>query len=122
MSEATLTASEMRVRLVKKASTDPEFRAQLISDPKSAIKDELEMAIPPNFTIEVHEDAGDTAHLVLAPPAELADAELATASGGQVFRWSDRWGGGYVGIDNAITFWDDFNGPTYHGGPKHNAD
>ena len=120
MSEATLTASEMRVRLVKKASTDPEFRAQLISDPKAAIKDELEMAIPPNFTIKVHEDAGDTAHLVLAPPAELAEAELATASGGTVYRWLPGRGE-YAVVDNLITFWDDFNGPVYEGGPKNNV-
>ena len=57
MSEATLTVREMRSRLVEKATSNPEFRAQLISDPKTAIKDELEMAIPPNFTIKVHEDS-----------------------------------------------------------------
>ena len=119
MSEATLTVREMRSRLVEKATSNPEFRAQLISDPKTAIKDELEMAVPPNFTIKVHEDSPDTANLVLAPPASLAESELETASGGAVFRWN---GSNYVGIDNLFTFWDDVGGPTYHGGPRHNAD
>ena len=121
MSEATLTVREMRSRLVEKATSDPEFRAQLISDPKTAIKDELEMAVPPNFTIKVHEDSRNTANLVLAPPAALAESELEAAAGGQVYRWNAARGN-YVGTDEAITFWDDFNGPTYHGGPRHNAD
>ena len=121
MSEATLTVREMRSRLVEKATSNPEFRAQLISDPKTAIKDELEMAIPPNFTIKVHEDSRNTANLVLAPPASLAESDLETASGGAVYKWNAAYGN-YAGIDEAFTFWDDVGGPTYHGGPRHNAD
>ena len=119
MSEEIMSASEIRLRLVKKASSDPEFRAQLISDPKAAIKDELEMAFPPNFTIKVHEDGRDTAHLVLAPPAELAESEMAMASGGYVYKWNANEGR-YEVIDSAISFWDHAN-VTYHGGPRHNA-
>ena len=112
------TMGELREHLIEKATIDETFRARFIADPKAAIEDELGLALPDGYTIKVHEDAADISHMVLPPPAELAEAELAAASGGQVFRWHN---GEYVGIDNAITFWDDFNGPTYHGGPKHNA-
>ena len=78
------------------------------------------MAIPPNFTIKVHEDGQDTAHLVLAPLSELAESEMAMASGGYVKKW-DASLGRYETMDSAISFWDDINGPTYHGGPRHNA-
>ena len=117
------TVGELREHLIEKATTDDTFRAQLLEDPKAAIKEELGLTIPEGFTIKVHEDVVDTSHVVLPPPAALGEAELEEAAGGQVFRWSTQWNsaGEYIGIDNAITFWDDFNGPTYHGGPKHNA-
>ena len=124
MSDETLTIAELRSRLVSRATEDGTFRSSLLADPKAAIREELGLTIPEGFTIKVHEDVADTSHVVLPPPAALAESEMEEAAGGQVFRWSNRWNpaGEYIGIDNAITFWDDFNGPTYHGGPKHNAD
>ena len=77
MSEATLTVREMRSRLVEKATSNPEFRAQLISDPKTAIKDELEMAIPPNFTIKVECKARAGGGGPTAPPATAGLPETA---------------------------------------------
>ena len=118
MDNGLQTVGELREHLIEKATTDDTFRAQLLEDPKAAIKEELGLTIPEGFTIKVHEDVVDTSHVVLPPPAALGEAELEEAAGGQVFRWIN---GEYNLVDNAITFWDDFNGPTYHGGPKHNA-
>ena len=115
------TIGELREHLVEKATVDETFRAQLIADPKAAIKGELDLTIPDGYTVMVHEDVEDTSHVVLPPPAALAETELEAAAGGQVYRWSASRGR-YYGTDEAITFWDDFNGPTYHGGPRHNAD
>ena len=78
----TTTVSEMRERLLAKATGDETFRARLLSDPKAAVQDELGLAIPAGFTIKVHEEAVDTSHLVLPPLARLDEAELALAAGG----------------------------------------
>ena len=78
----TTTVSEMRERLLAKATGDETFRARLLSDPKAAVQDELGLAIPAGFTIKVHEEAADTSHLVLPPLASLDEAELALAAGG----------------------------------------
>ena len=93
----TPTASEMRERLIAKADADEAFRARLLSDPKAAINEELGLAIPPGFTIKVHEEAADTSHLVLPPLAALGEADLQQVAGGRG-----------SGNDEAITFWDDF--------------
>ena len=78
----TTTVSEMRERLLAKATGDETFRARLLADPKAAVQDELGLAIPAGFTIKVHEEAVDTSHLVLPPLASLDEAELALAAGG----------------------------------------
>ena len=96
MAEAK-TVGEMREHLVSKASADTEFRAQLLSDPKGAIKAELGLSIPAGFTINVHEEAPDASHLVLPPAAELGEAELQQAAGG-----------GGNDSDELFTIWDDF--------------
>ena len=112
MSSETLTAAELREHLVEKATADETFRAQLIADPKAAIKDELGLAIPDGFTIKVHEDVPDTSHVVLPPLAALGESELQEAAGGAIYR-RDPYRGDWVRQDEAITFWDDINGPTY---------
>ena len=105
----TPTASEMRERLIAKATTDEAFRARLLTDPKGAVQDELGLAIPAGFTINVHEEAADTGHLVLPPPAGLDEADLQQAAGG-AGNWVYRSDGSryWQENDQAITFWDDW--------------
>ena len=80
--EVTLTATELRERLVEKAAKSEAFRAALLADPKTAIKNELGLSIPDGFAVKVHEERDDTGHLVLPPPAWLAEADLESAAGG----------------------------------------
>ena len=82
MSTETITAGELRARLVEKAEADEAFRARLLADPKAVVEDELGLAMPPGFTIKVHEERADTSHLVLPPAAYLTDNELEQATGG----------------------------------------
>ena len=77
-----MTAAEMRERLIAKAAKDDEFRARLLANPKDAIQNEWGVTIPDGFTLEVHEEAMDTSHLVLPPPAHLSEAELNQVTGG----------------------------------------
>ena len=91
MSSETRTIGELREHLVKKATEDEAFRARLLSDPKAAIQDELDLAIPAEFTIKVYEDVADTAHLVLPPSAKLGDADLQQAAGGVRKEGESTW-------------------------------
>ena len=76
------TATELKTRILTRASEDSDFRARLIEDPKAAISAELGRTIPEGFDVVVHEDGASTAHLVLPPSPELTEAELELAAGG----------------------------------------
>ena len=76
------TATELKTRILDRASEDGDFRARLIADPKAAISSEIGMSIPEGFDVEVHEDGGTTAHLVLPSSPELSEAEMETVAGG----------------------------------------
>ena len=78
---ATQTYSEMKARIVAKASEDPEFRARLLADPKATISAELSINIPENFTVHVHEDNPTTTHMVLPLSDHLTEDDLAQISG-----------------------------------------
>ncbi len=93
------TAKEMQARIVGKAAEDSDFRARLLSDPKGAIKQELGVTIPASLSVEVHEESGATAHLVLPPDSKLSEGDLqAVAAGGQS-RFFGR------NVDSLISHW-----------------
>ena len=75
-----MAVGTMRERLIEKATADETFRARLLADPKDAVQDELGVQVPDGFTIEVHEEAADTGHLVLPPSTQLDAAELDQAA------------------------------------------
>ena len=81
------TVKEMRDTLVGKAAADGAFRAQLLSDPKGAIEQELGVAVPASMSINVHEDSATTAHIVLPPSGRLSDDDLQAVAGG--ITWDD---------------------------------
>ena len=76
------TPNERRDKVVGKANQDADFRARLVSNPKEAIGQELDIAMPGSLTIEVHEESSTTAHLVLPPAGALSESDLQAISGG----------------------------------------
>ena len=84
------TATELKTRILTRASEDGDFRARLIADPKTAISSELGRTIPEGFDVVVHEDGATTAHLVLPPSPKLTEAELELAAGGKITD-PDNW-------------------------------
>lgn len=76
------TQDSMQQRLIDKAAEDSAFRARLLAEPREAIREALDVELPGNFDVVVHEDDVRTAHLVLPPSAELTDAQLEQAAGG----------------------------------------
>ncbi len=82
------TAKAMRTRIEERAASDADFRARLLSDPKGAVHEELGVHIPASFAIEVHEESGTSAHLVLPPSSQLTDTDLEMVTGGVArFDW-----------------------------------
>ena len=82
MSFEARTMSELREHPVEKAAEDEGFHARLLSDPKAAIENELDLTIPAGFTVKVHEDVADTGHPVLPPSPALSEADLEMVAGG----------------------------------------
>ena len=76
------TPNEMRAKIVGKATEDADFRARLLSDPKGAIGQELGVTIPAVLSVEVHEESGTAAHLILPPDSKLSDGDLQAVAGG----------------------------------------
>ena len=93
------TQNEMRTKIVDKATGDAEFRARLLDDPKGALEQELGVAIPASMSIEVHEESGETAHLVLPPSSKLGESDLHTVGGGGQSRLFGQ------NVDSAISHW-----------------
>ena len=88
------TPSEMRAKIVGKASEDSDFRARLLSDPKGTIEQELGIAIPASLSIEVHEEGDTTAHLLLPPDSRLNESDLQAVAGGDTTQeefWDEFW-------------------------------
>ena len=83
-------ATEIRMALIEKAGEDEDFRARLLSDPRSTIESEFDITVPKGFNLHVHEEAPGTAHLVLPPQPGLSTQELASVSG--AISYDDDWG------------------------------
>ena len=87
------TPKEMRAKIVDKATGDAEFRARLLGDPKGTLEEELGVTIPASLSIEVHEESGATAHLVLPPGSKLSEGDLrAVTAGFSIFTPAEREG------------------------------
>ncbi len=78
-----------------KATTDLEFRQQLLADPAAAIQRYFGVAVPPTFRMRFVERGADLDALVvlpdyMAPDGELSELELESISGGAD---NDGWAG-----------------------------
>lgn len=60
----------MLQRLIAKTGEDAGFRGRLLANPRSAIKEALDIEVSDAFDIVVHEDSSRTAHLALLPSTE----------------------------------------------------
>ena len=76
------SGDEMLQQIVEKCAVEPDFRQQLISDPKATISEELGITIPESITIQVHESDMQTFHLALPPDPLLDEEQLEAISAG----------------------------------------
>lgn len=78
---------DLRTDVVKKALTDPKFKAELLKSPNSAVEAATGVKVPAGTTVKVVEDTASVVHLVLpvlaaAPKGALSEKDLETVSGG----------------------------------------
>ena len=81
------SGEEMLGRIVEKSALNPEFRQQLLADPRSAIGDELGISIPESMNIVVHESDMQTVHLALPPDPNITEEQLEAVSAGLCCCW-----------------------------------
>ena len=78
---------EMLRQIVEKSALDPEFKQQLLSDPKGTITQELGITMPDSMTVKVHESDMQTVHLALPPDPNITEEQLEAISAGLCCCW-----------------------------------
>jgi hypothetical protein len=83
------TLSPVAGKVIKKAWSDPSFKARLLANPVAAIAEATSVRVPKGLSVHVHEDSLTVRNLVLpSNPAEvrekeLSDDDLARVAGGK---------------------------------------
>ena len=76
----------LETTLIEKCWKDPEFKRQVVSDPKGMLERHTGTKLPSQVKIFIHEEDANTLHLAIPPaPAnlsELSDEELEKVAGG----------------------------------------
>jgi len=79
------TRADVDAMIRDRLASDPDFRQQLLDDPRAAVSQLVGVDLPDVVTVTAHEESLTSIHLVLpALPGngELADDELELAAGG----------------------------------------
>ncbi|MCY4641322.1 MAG: NHLP leader peptide family RiPP precursor [Gammaproteobacteria bacterium] len=81
------SGDDMLQHIVEKSALDPEFRQQLLNDPKSAISKELDISIPDSMNVVIHESDMQTVHVALPPDPHITEEQLEAVSAGLCCCW-----------------------------------
>ena len=103
MADQAETRSQNAARITERAAKDPDFRRDLLADPKHVVARELGLVLPDFLELHVLEETPTSVYLVLpaappAPGAQLSDDQLDAVAGG-AGGWGDDAGGGGGGIN-----------------------
>ena len=85
-----MTRGEMQDLLAKFASSNPQYRAALLKNPRAIVEKQFSMALPDNLTVKAVEESADTIYVVVPHAvesgAELDDADLEKVAGGSTVK------------------------------------
>lgn len=80
------TRRDMETRLIEKCWKDPDFKKEVITDPKGTFERHFGQKLPASLDIKIHEEDANTLHFSIPPaPAnfhELSQEELERVAGG----------------------------------------
>jgi len=76
------TRDELKQAVVDEARRDPSFRRRLIANPCEAVAEYLDVTVPEELSVHVHEESVEVVHIVLPPVAELTGEDLDAVAGG----------------------------------------
>jgi Nitrile hydratase, alpha chain len=81
---ATVTEGQLREVIAIKAHRDPNFRKELLSNPKGTVEEMLGSSLPGNVSVSVLQDSDTKVHIVIPPASteELSEEQLEAVSGG----------------------------------------
>ena len=86
METQTATRRDVETALIEKCWKDPDFKKQVISDPKGMLERHTGQKLPAQIKIFIHEEDANTLHFYLPPApsnvSELSDEELERVAGG----------------------------------------
>lgn len=78
-----MNTQELKNQIIEKAWTDAEFKKQLLTNPKAAIKDVFGVDVPDEINLHVNEEDSNNYYLALPQnPADIKDVE-----GTDAVRW-----------------------------------
>ena len=76
----------LETSLIEKCWKDPEFKRQVVSDPKGMLERHTGTKLPSQVKIFIHEEDANTLHLAIPPApanlADLSDEDLEKVAGG----------------------------------------
>jgi hypothetical protein len=86
METETPTRRDLETALIEKCWKDPEFKKQVISDPKGMLERHIGQRLPAAINIFIHQEDANTLHFSIPPaPAnltELSEDDLERVAGG----------------------------------------
>lgn len=71
------TQALLQTQIINKAWEDPSFKARLLTDPKTAIKEVLGVIIPEHIKLRAVEESSDEIYLVIpSSPSEMSYSNI----------------------------------------------
>ncbi len=84
------TRAELDTLVRDRLASDPDFRANLLAEPRVAVARLVGVALPDAVQVQVHEETLTHIHLVIpaqSTPGQLSDSDLELVAGGVC--WTD---------------------------------
>ncbi len=72
--------------IADRIAEDPQFRAALLSDPRSALESLAGQQVPDSVRVTIHEESPTDIHLVIPASSALSDSDLELVAGG--YNWT----------------------------------